>query len=158
MSETPTNGMRNIPSVPNQTQESEGKISPCTTDSKPSFRALSKQGDAVNLVLRTRDPAPEKTLGLRMAETEKSLGLYAPNHGRKQIDELKAHKEEKSIFDVAKEARETGCPRKLCPCVFVRVQCPTAKWNHPSGATSCYVGDNTDIIIKTGSPEALRKK
>jgi len=90
-----------------------------------------------------------RRLWIALAETEKELGL---NITGEQIEELKAHAEDIN-YDVAK-AREKEVRHDVMSHVYAYgVQCPLAKGIIHLGATSCYVGDNTDIIIMT---EALR--
>ena len=90
-----------------------------------------------------------RKLWIALAETERELGL---NITQEQIDELKAHMEDIN-YDVAKE-REKLVRHDVMSHVFAYgQQCPGAKGIIHLGATSCYVGDNTDIIIMT---EALR--
>lgn len=89
-----------------------------------------------------------------MAETEKELGL---NITQEQIDELKAHAEDIN-YDVAK-AREKEVRHDVMSHVYAYgVQCPKAKGIIHLGATSCYVGDNTDIIVMTKALELVKKK
>lgn len=84
-----------------------------------------------------------RKLWIALAETEKELGLDIT---QEQIDELKAHQDEIN-FDVARE-REKEVRHDVMSHVYAYgVQCPKAKGIIHLGATSCYVGDNTDIII-----------
>ena len=84
-----------------------------------------------------------RRLWIALAETEKELGL---NITQEQIDELKAHAEDIN-YDVAKE-RERQVRHDVMSHVYAYgVQCPKAKGIIHLGATSCYVGDNTDIIV-----------
>ena len=84
-----------------------------------------------------------RRLWIALAETEKELGL---NITQEQIDELKAHKDDIN-YDVAKE-RERQVRHDVMSHVYAYgVQCPKAKGIIHLGATSCYVGDNTDIIV-----------
>ena len=86
-----------------------------------------------------------RKLWIALAETEKELGL---NITQEQIDELKAHAEDIN-YDVAKE-RERQVRHDVMSHVYAYgVQCPKAKGIIHLGATSCYVGDNTDIIVMT---------
>ena len=90
-----------------------------------------------------------RRLWIALAETEKELGL---NITQEQIDELKAHKDDIN-YDVAKE-RERQVRHDVMSHVYAYgVQCPKAKGIIHLGATSCYVGDNTDIIVMA---EALK--
>ena len=93
-------------------------------------------------------------LWIALAETEKELGL---NITQEQIDELKAHAEDIN-YDVAKE-RERQVRHDVMSHVYAYgVQCPKAKGIIHLGATSCYVGDNTDIIVMTEALKLVRKK
>ena len=76
---------------------------------------------------------------------------------QEQIDELKAHAEDIN-YDVAK-AREKEVRHDVMSHVYAYgVQCPKAKGIIHLGATSCYVGDNTDLIIMTEGLKLVRKK
>ena len=95
-----------------------------------------------------------RRLWIALAETEKELGL---NITQEQIDELKAHADD-IIYDVAK-AREKEVRHDVMSHVYAYgVQCPKAKGIIHLGATSCYVGDNTDIIIMTEALKLVKKK
>ena len=90
-----------------------------------------------------------RKLWIALAETEKELGLSITDE---QIEELKANAENIN-YDVAKE-REKVCRHDVMSHVYAYgVQCPKAKGIIHLGATSCYVGDNTDIIVMN---EALK--
>ena len=95
-----------------------------------------------------------RRLWIALAETEKELGL---NITQEQIDELKAHAEDIN-YDVAKE-RERLVRHDVMSHVYAYgVQCPKAKGIIHLGATSCYVGDNTDIIVMTEALKLVKKK
>ena len=95
-----------------------------------------------------------RRLWIALAETEKELGLDIT---QEQIDELKAHKDDIN-YDVAK-AREKEVRHDVMSHVYAYgVQCPKAKGIIHLGATSCYVGDNTDIIVMTEALKLVRKK
>ena len=95
-----------------------------------------------------------RKLWIALAETEKELGL---NITQEQIDELKAHAEDIN-YDVAKE-RERQVRHDVMSHVYAYgVQCPKAKGIIHLGATSCYVGDNTDIIVMTEALKLVKKK
>ncbi len=95
-----------------------------------------------------------RKLWIALAETEMELGLPIT---REQIDELKAHAEDIN-YDVAKE-REKQVRHDVMSHVYAYgVQCPKAKGIIHLGATSCYVGDNTDIIIMTEALKLIRSK
>ena len=79
------------------------------------------------------------------------------NITQEQIDELKAHAEDIN-YDVAKE-RERQVRHDVMSHVYAYgVQCPKAKGIIHLGATSCYVGDNTDIIVMTEALKLVKKK
>ena len=95
-----------------------------------------------------------RKLWIALAETEKELGLPIT---QEQIDELKAHAEDIN-YDVAK-AREKEVRHDVMSHVYAYgVQCPKAKGIIHLGATSCYVGDNTDIIIMAEALKLVRTK
>ena len=95
-----------------------------------------------------------RKLWIALAETEKELGL---NITQEQIDELKAHADDIN-YEVAKE-RERQVRHDVMSHVYAYgVQCPKAKGIIHLGATSCYVGDNTDIIVMTEALKLVRKK
>ena len=95
-----------------------------------------------------------RRLWIALAETEKELGL---NITQEQIDELKAHADDIN-YEVAKE-RERQVRHDVMSHVYAYgVQCPKAKGIIHLGATSCYVGDNTDIIVMTEALKLVRKK
>ena len=95
-----------------------------------------------------------RRLWIALAETEKELGL---NITKEQIDELKAHVDDIN-YDVAKE-REKQVRHDVMSHVYAYgVQCPKAKGIIHLGATSCYVGDNTDIIVMTEALKLVKKK
>ena len=95
-----------------------------------------------------------RRLWIALAETERELGLAI---SEEQIEELKAHAEDIN-YDVAK-AREKEVRHDVMSHVYAYgVQCPKAKGIIHLGATSCYVGDNTDIIIMAEALKLVRKK
>mgnify|MGYP000966778183 CR=1 FL=1 len=84
-----------------------------------------------------------RKLWIALAEAEHEMGLPVT---KEQVDELKAHAEDIN-YDVA-EAREKEVRHDVMSHVYAYgVQCPKAKGIIHLGATSCYVGDNTDIIV-----------
>ena len=96
-----------------------------------------------------------RKLWIALAETEYELGLSSVT--KEQIEELKAHADDIN-FDVAK-AREKEVRHDVMSHVYAYgVQCPNAKGIIHLGATSCYVGDNTDIILMSEALEIVRKK
>lgn len=95
-----------------------------------------------------------RRLWIALAETEKELGLSIT---QEQIDELKEHADDIN-YDVAKE-REKQVRHDVMSHVYAYgVQCPKAKGIIHLGATSCYVGDNTDIIVMTEALKLVKKK
>ena len=95
-----------------------------------------------------------RRLWIALAETEKELGLPIT---QEQIDELKANKDNIN-YEVAKE-RERQVRHDVMSHVYAYgVQCPKAKGIIHLGATSCYVGDNTDIIVMTEALKLVKKK
>ncbi len=95
-----------------------------------------------------------RKLWIALAETEKELGL---NITQEQIDELKAHAEDIN-YDVAKEREKIVRHDVMSHVYAYGVQCPKAKGIIHLGATSCYVGDNTDIIVMAEALKLVRKK
>ncbi|MHB8130323.1 MAG: adenylosuccinate lyase [Mobilitalea sp.] len=95
-----------------------------------------------------------RRLWVALAETEKELGL---NITEEQIEELKASRDNIN-YEVAKE-REAVVRHDVMAHVFAYgEQCPKAKGIIHLGATSCYVGDNTDIIVMTDALKIVKKK
>ena len=95
-----------------------------------------------------------RKLWIALAETEKELGLDITDE---QIEELKAHADDIN-YDVAKE-REKVVRHDVMSHVYAYGKlCPKAKGIIHLGATSCYVGDNTDIILMSEALEIVRKK
>lgn len=95
-----------------------------------------------------------RRLWIALAEAEHELGL---NITKEQIEELKAHKDDIN-YEVAKE-REAVVRHDVMSHVYAYgVQCPNAKGIIHLGATSCYVGDNTDIIVMTEALRLVKKK
>ncbi len=95
-----------------------------------------------------------RKLWIALAEVEHELGL---NITQEQIDELKEHQDDIN-YDVAKE-REAIVRHDVMSHVYAYgVQCPKAKGIIHLGATSCYVGDNTDIIVMKEALCLVRKK
>jgi adenylosuccinate lyase len=95
-----------------------------------------------------------RRLWIALAETEKELGL---NITQEQIDELKEHAEDIN-YDVARK-REKEVRHDVMSHVYAYgKQCPKAKGIIHLGATSCYVGDNTDIIVMNEALKLVRRK
>ena len=95
-----------------------------------------------------------RKLWIALAETEKELGLPIT---QEQIDELKEHAEEIN-YEVAKEREKLVRHDVMSHVYAYGQQCPKAKGIIHLGATSCYVGDNTDLIIMTEGLRLVRKK
>ena len=95
-----------------------------------------------------------RKLWIALAESEKELGLPIT---QEQIDELKAHAEDIN-YDVAQEREKIVRHDVMSHVYAYGVQCPNAKGIIHLGATSCYVGDNTDIIIMTEGLKLIRNK
>lgn len=95
-----------------------------------------------------------RRLWIALAQAEQELGLDITDE---QIEELIAHKDDIN-YDVAKE-REALVRHDVMSHVYAYgVQCPKAKGIIHLGATSCYVGDNTDLIIMHEALELVQKK
>lgn len=95
-----------------------------------------------------------RRLWIALAKSEKALGL---NITGEQIAEMEKFKDDIN-YDVAKK-REKEVRHDVMSHVYAYgVQCPKAKAIIHLGATSCYVGDNTDIIIMTEGLKLIRKK
>ncbi len=95
-----------------------------------------------------------RRLWIALAETEKELGLDITDE---QIEELKAHKDDIN-YDVAR-AREKVVRHDVMSHVYAYgQQCPKAAGIIHLGATSCYVGDNTDIILMNEALSLVKKK
>ncbi|MDD3243881.1 MAG: adenylosuccinate lyase [Eubacteriales bacterium] len=95
-----------------------------------------------------------RRLWVALAEAEHDLGLEI---SQEQIDELKAHCDDIN-YDVA-QAREKEVRHDVMSHVYAYgVQCPKAKGIIHLGATSCYVGDNADIIIMRDALELIRRR
>ncbi|MCM1252272.1 MAG: adenylosuccinate lyase [Clostridium sp.] len=101
-----------------------------------------------------------RKLWIALAETEMELGLSQdgkPVITKEQIDELKSHADDIN-YDVAK-AREKEVRHDVMSHVYAYgQQCPKAAGIIHLGATSCYVGDNTDIIVMTQALKLVKKK
>ena len=95
-----------------------------------------------------------RKLWIALAETEKELGLDITDE---QIEELKAHADDIN-YDVAKEREKVVRHDVMSHVYAYGKQCPKAKGIIHLGATSCYVGDNADIILMSEALEIVRKK
>ena len=95
-----------------------------------------------------------RRLWIALAEAERELGLPVT---QEQIDELTAHRDDIN-YEVA-EAREKVVRHDVMAHVYAYgEQCPKARPIIHLGATSCYVGDNTDVIIMTEALRLVRDK
>lgn len=95
-----------------------------------------------------------RRLWIALAESEQELGLEITNE---QIAELKAHQDDVN-YEIAQE-RERLVRHDVMSHVYAYgVQCPKAKPIIHLGATSCYVGDNTDIITMAEGLRLIHKK
>lgn len=95
-----------------------------------------------------------RKLWIALAEAEMELGLPIT---QEQIDELKAHADDIN-YEVAQEREKLVRHDVMSHVYAYGVQCPKAKGIIHLGATSCYVGDNTDIIIMTEGLKLIRNK
>ena len=95
-----------------------------------------------------------RKLWIALAESEKELGLPIT---QEQIDELKAHADDIN-YEVAQEREKIVRHDVMSHVYAYGVQCSNAKGIIHLGATSCYVGDNTDIIIMTEGLKLIRNK
>lgn len=95
-----------------------------------------------------------RKLWIALAESEKELGLDIT---QEQIDELKAHAEDIN-YDVAKEREKIVRHDVMSHVYAYGQQCPNAKGIIHLGATSCFVGDNTDLIVMYEALELIKKK
>ena len=101
-----------------------------------------------------------RRLWIALAETEMELGLSEngkPVITQEQIDELKAHVDDIN-YDVAKEREKLVRHDVMSHVYAYGQQCPKAAGIIHLGATSCYVGDNTDIIIMNEALKLVHKK
>lgn len=95
-----------------------------------------------------------RRLWIALAKAEKELGLDITDE---QIAELEAHKDDIN-YEVA-EAREKEVRHDVMSHVYAYgVQCPKAKGIIHLGATSCYVGDNTDIVTMCEAMKVVKRK
>ncbi len=95
-----------------------------------------------------------RLLWIALAKAEHKLGLPVT---QEQIDELIAHKDDINYEDA--EAREKLVRHDVMSHVYAYgLQCPGAKGIIHLGATSCYVGDNTDIVIMRDALQVIRRK
>lgn len=95
-----------------------------------------------------------RRLWIALAKAEKELGL---NISSEQIEELEKFKDDIN-FEVAKEREKIVRHDVMSHVYAYGVQCPKAKGIIHLGATSCYVGDNTDIILMDEALKLVRVK
>ena len=102
-----------------------------------------------------------RRLWIALAEAENELGLKNEQGGpavtEEQIEELRAHAEDIN-YDVAREREKLVRHDVMSHVYAYGQQCPKAAGIIHLGATSCYVGDNTDVIIMTEALQLVRKK
>ena len=102
-----------------------------------------------------------RRLWIALAEAENELGLKNEEGelavSQEQIDELKAHADDIN-YDVAKEREKLVRHDVMSHVYAYGQQCPKAAEIIHLGATSCYVGDNTDVIVMTEALQLVRKK
>ena len=95
-----------------------------------------------------------RRLWIALAKAEQSLGLAITDE---QIEEMTAHQDDIN-YEIA-EAREKEVRHDVMSHVYAYGrQCPKAEPIIHLGATSCYVGDNTDVIILREASRILLKK
>ena len=102
-----------------------------------------------------------RKLWIALAETEQELGLKDVNGNPRitdeQIAELKEHMDDINYEDAKKQ--EALVRHDVMSHVHAYgLQCPKAAGIIHLGATSCYVGDNTDVIVMTEALKLVRKK
>ena len=95
-----------------------------------------------------------RKLWIALAKAEKKQGLDITDE---QIAELEAHAEDINYDDA--QRREKECRHDVMSHVYAYgLQCPKAAGIIHLGATSCYVGDNTDVIIMREGLQVVRRK
>ena len=95
-----------------------------------------------------------RKLWIALAEAERELGLPVT---QEQIDELKEHADDIN-YEVAQEREKVVRHDVMSHVYAYGQQCPKAAGIIHLGATSCYVGDNTDIIVMTEALKLIRNK
>ena len=102
-----------------------------------------------------------RKLWIALAETEKELGLKDdkgnPRITDEQIEELKSHQDDIN-YEVAREREKIVRHDVMSHVYAYGQQCPKAAEIIHLGATSCYVGDNTDVILMTEGLKLVKKK
>ena len=95
-----------------------------------------------------------RRLWIALAETEQELGLPITDE---QLEELRAHADDINYEDAKRREKEVR--HDVMAHVYAYgLQCPKAKGIIHLGATSCYVGDNTDVILMRDALEIIRRK
>ena len=95
-----------------------------------------------------------RRLWIALARAEQKQGLPITDE---QIAELEAHKDDINYDDAQRRERE--CRHDVMSHVYAYgLQCPKARGIIHLGATSCYVGDNTDVILMKQGLEIVRRK
>lgn len=95
-----------------------------------------------------------RKLWIALARAEKKLGLDITDE---QIAELEAHRDDIN-YDVAQEREKLVRHDVMSHVYAYGKQCPSAEGIIHLGATSCYVGDNTDIIVLKEASKLILKK
>lgn len=101
-----------------------------------------------------------RKLWIALAETEMELGLSEngkPVISQEQIDELKSHANDIN-YEIAREREKLVRHDVMSHVYAYGQQCPKAAGIIHLGATSCYVGDNTDIIVMNEALKLVHKK
>ncbi|MBO4374072.1 MAG: adenylosuccinate lyase [Lachnospiraceae bacterium] len=107
-----------------------------------------------NIFSQDRKFTTWRKLWIALAEAEKELGLDITDE---QIDELKSHRDDIN-YDTAREREKVVRHDVMSHVYAYGVQCPKAAGIIHLGATSCYVGDNTDIIIMADALKLTKTK
>ena len=95
-----------------------------------------------------------RRLWIALARAEQKQGLEITDE---QIAELEAHKDDINYEDAQRRERE--CRHDVMSHVYAYgLQCPKAAGIIHLGATSCYVGDNTDVILMREGLQIVRRK
>ena len=95
-----------------------------------------------------------RKLWIALAKAEQKQGLDITDE---QIAELEAHKDDINYEDAQRRERE--CRHDVMSHVYAYgLQCPKAAGIIHLGATSCYVGDNTDVILMREGLEIVQRK
>jgi len=95
-----------------------------------------------------------RRLWIALARAEQKQGLPITDE---QIAEMEAHKDDINYEDAQRRERE--CRHDVMSHVYAfGLQCPSARGIIHLGATSCYVGDNTDVVLMKQGLEIIRRK